>query len=451
MALAKLATSYQQKHHNHNYLKTKNSTTSTTATTSTSSTTTTTTNTTSSITTTNLNNITNTRTLNPAHAEFLQCCILASQYNVAKRFIDETPITFVSHKSTLSPESFLRFYYLSGMVYIACDDYYKSISAFQTCLTAPSKIVSSIMIEAMKKLVLVRCLLLYYEDEKLYTTTTTTHHRNSSGILGNKKNIGVKDDQQSISAKATTTSDAVLDNKEVLSQSKQLFNNIFELPNAVSACVYKYFTSNISGKYKRTMELYEALVNAFIVMDLELFNKKMNSGKEILIQDGNFGLVKQLIPLMQYRKVRNIACIYEAIPLNRLSKKLGFGDDADGVDATEALLLQIALRQKHSETFISPMSKIDFTIDSDSSVVYFYECGYNDGEDETEQAIEKLEREKTQVELAKRLAASMKLVERITNMDIDVTCSSQYQAIVSRENPEEGDKKPSGDLPHSVI
>merc|ERR1739844_187225 len=166
----------------------------------------------------------------------------------------------------------------------------------------------------------------------------------------------------------------------------------------------------------------------------------MTKGQEQFTDDGNMGLVKQVLSLIQYRIVRKISRIYEAIPLKKLAKKLGFDENVDGVNATESLLLQIALRQKNSKMSLSTLTKshIDFSIDSDSSVAYFYEVGFYD-DDDTEVAVDRKEREHVQMELSKRVALAMDLAERVTKMDIAVTTSPKYQTIIGRKSPDDAD------------
>lgn len=202
----------------------------------------------------------------------------------------------------------------------------------------------------------------------------------------------------------------------------------------------------------------------------------MKQQEEELVESGNLGLVKQMVSLIHYRNVRKIGSIYDALPLVKLADKLGLKDGYDlcgdmgmdhdgsngsgngndygndhGVNAVESLLLQIAFRQMNSNASpSSSKSHIDFSIDceSDSPIVYFYDDGFdsssnvngngngigNGGED----VVNRKERERTQMELSKRITLAMDLAERVTRMDIAFTTSSKYQSMIGRENPEEG-------------
>jgi len=171
----------------------------------------------------------------------------------------------------------------------------------------------------------------------------------------------------------------------------------------------------------------------------------------MISNDGNLGLFKQLIQLMQYRIIKKIARIYSVIPMKKLALKLGVGVnggvDGNGDDMNtnngikeviESLLFQLALKQNAEHA----KNTIDFTIDSQSSVVYFYQDGFLDDENENESNAasmenKRIEREKAQMELSKRITVCMDLADRMMKMDILLETSSKFQAIVSRENPEE--------------
>lgn len=347
--------------------------------------------------------------LTQAHVEFLQCCILASQYSIAKQFVDGNPIYSVpSVKGALSSESFLRYFYFLGMVHLACDDYTNAISAFQQCMTLPSKIVSAITIEARKKLLIAKCLMLFHLDDDEYENCAQPDIRQSR----------VK------TAEGGPTSG----DKSKSTKGGKICDIIFDLPYTASIPAVK------SCSTTRSFKLYEKLVGDYLSIDVAEFTKTINEGAQTLTRDGNMGLVKQLIPLIQYRSLRNISKIYEAIPMAKLATKLGFGGDPRGLMDTESYLLKVTLEQKNN-SFGSP---VDFTIDSESSIVYFYEVGYDDNDDPGCHA--------TQVDLQKRVTTAMDLAERISKMDIAVTCSTKYQCCLASKNPED-----SGEAKSSVI
>mmetsp|Transcript_13225 Transcript_13225/g.15381 ORF Transcript_13225/g.15381 Transcript_13225/m.15381 type:complete len:348 (-) Transcript_13225:518-1561(-) len=103
-----------------------------------------------------------------AHVEFLQCCILASQYSFASKFLNEYPIHNFNKKN-ISTENVLRYFYFKGIVHIGNQDYKSAVAAFSFCLAVPTKgIVSLITIEARKKIILAKCFLLFdynFEEE----------------------------------------------------------------------------------------------------------------------------------------------------------------------------------------------------------------------------------------------------------------------------------------------
>ena len=152
----------------------------------------------------------NNNIFNPAHTEFLQCCLLASQYRYASKFVKANPVLALpspnmkrnssKHNHDLlfpappinrTSENYLRYFYYLGMIHLGCDDYNSAISAFHVCLTAPSQIISSITIAARKKMMLAHCLLLeqddFDEEDTLASSHLLTRHgHGGEGTLMNK-------------------------------------------------------------------------------------------------------------------------------------------------------------------------------------------------------------------------------------------------------------------------
>ncbi|GFH59544.1 hypothetical protein CTEN210_16020 [Chaetoceros tenuissimus] len=90
--------------------------------------------------------------LNAANIEFLQCCILASQYRYA---LHNMPC-LVKEKDVVD---YLRFHHLKGIIYYGNDLLIDAIKEFNIVLQTPAMDVSQVMISAWKKLVLVKCTL----------------------------------------------------------------------------------------------------------------------------------------------------------------------------------------------------------------------------------------------------------------------------------------------------
>ena len=396
-----------------------------------------------------------------AHAEFVTCCTLAAQYHYASRMICQYPIYAVGPPSKVSShamvsETFLRYWYHVGVIHLACDEYTLAIRAFRNCITLPSKSVSAITVQARKKSLLASCLLLEREEEETFTVVAS-----------------------SMSSLPKQLKNKVVTGKE--EHAKKLASKLLSYPDATCGVVSRYFVNAAEGALPTTGEsssgfdhhhrgmqmmgtsgggtsasssyasasllVYDELVIAYASFDFGEFDRIFNTHAQVWDDDGNVGLVKRVQALMTQRKIRKLAKIYKAIPLDKLQSLLGLADDDDlNPNQVESVLMQIAFQQEQMTTSSSPLTRmpIDFSIDKEKSNVYFYldgECG--DGEEEGG-GMDRIERDFIQEELSKRITTCMKLAERVTNLDIAVAVSGKYQAAVVKDEASKG-------APRSVV
>jgi COP9 signalosome complex subunit 3 len=94
--------------------------------------------------------------LSSIHADVLQTCISAKMYTYAHSFISIRSITEICPSmSPLSSADFLRFFYYSGIVHIALEEYQQALVCFDQVISTPASCISAIAIEAYKKALLV--------------------------------------------------------------------------------------------------------------------------------------------------------------------------------------------------------------------------------------------------------------------------------------------------------
>jgi len=94
--------------------------------------------------------------LTPAHADLLQACIAGQMYSYAVDFLRCLDIFEINSTDTnLKCEDFLKFFYYSGICYIAVKDYEAALASFDQCISAPANALSHIVICALKKAKLV--------------------------------------------------------------------------------------------------------------------------------------------------------------------------------------------------------------------------------------------------------------------------------------------------------
>ncbi|CAM9168849.1 unnamed protein product [Ascophyllum nodosum] len=208
-----------------------------------------------------------TSSLTPVHPEFLQCCIMAKCYNLGARFMDEQPVFGVEPKATaLTPAHFLRHFYYGGLIYIGTKRWRDALDSFVMLLAAPATVLSSLVVEGYKKMVLVSLIL--------------------SG-------------------------------------------NLPEIP--------KYAPNVITRHLKSHATAYETLGKCCQAEDIKGLNAAAVAGNEIFKQDGNMGLVKQVLSALTKRKIMQLTHTYITLSLRDISDKVGL----EHPDDTERHILQM--------------------------------------------------------------------------------------------------------------
>ena len=211
--------------------------------------------------------------------------------------------------------------------------------------------------------------------------------------------------------------------------STKLMDYILMLPNGSSLAVSRFLNSD-SAKKSMDVRVYERLVDKFCRHDFSMLSVIVagdsgsasgtdggsdgdaNSGEggelnvyRMFREDGNVGMIKRLIPVMRWRKLRSISKTYTAIPLQKLSAKLSLGES----DCAQ-FLLEVVMKQ-NMNTRGEYRTPLDFTVDDESAVVYF------DGEDVEEN-------------LEGRIVKCMELAKRVKDLDVSLACSAEYQTNI---------------------
>jgi len=99
----------------------------------------------------------NSETLTPIHTDYLQLCLLAKCYSAALPVLEEE-IFEVSSEFAVTPRDMLLFYYYGGLVFTGLKQFKKGLDFFRVVITAPSMVLSAIMVEGYKKFVLLSLL-----------------------------------------------------------------------------------------------------------------------------------------------------------------------------------------------------------------------------------------------------------------------------------------------------
>lgn len=297
--------------------------------------------------------------------------------------------------------------------------------------------MSQIAVDAYKKMVLAKCLACQYDDEEEMVNGSS-----GSGSSSNSMKGGI-----SVSV-------------------YKLVEYVAAMPKGTSNVVKRFFNVSSGGGItassreregegvRDSLEKYHDLLNMFFKNDFQILNvlggddqdsgagagagADVSAGADadagidlkpnVFQEDGNTGMIKQLVPIMRWRKLRSIAKIYSVIPLPKLSAKLKLGQQ----DCVQ-FLIQVALRQD-TDGESKFRALIEFTVDDETDVIYFDEEG-NGGELQLEGKIEKC----------------MALAKRVKDLDVAMASSAKYQVNVLKSVGEKDAKGGGNNDSRSVI
>uniref|UniRef100_A0A1I7S3L7 COP9 signalosome complex subunit 3 n=1 Tax=Bursaphelenchus xylophilus TaxID=6326 RepID=A0A1I7S3L7_BURXY len=101
-------------------------------------------------------------TITNLHPALLGLCLAANRFDPALEYLNlDAEAIFLNaiNGPVLDSQSILLFFYYGGMIYIALEMWEEASFYLQTCVCLPAVSASAIMVEALKKLILVNCIL----------------------------------------------------------------------------------------------------------------------------------------------------------------------------------------------------------------------------------------------------------------------------------------------------
>jgi len=353
-----------------------------------------------------------------AHVEFLQCCIMASQYRYAQRHFIPFPIsipmddhTHTAHRElhshsnsqstskSVNDQVYLRYHYLRGIIYYASDDIHLAIQEWNHCIATPANIMSDIMLCAWKKMVLAKCLLFQLDDEEELVMGAAASKRTGGGVGGAGQAAAISASFQSPTNNRSRRGVGGKGGKG----AGALVDYLCELPHGASHAVHRYFKNDTPD-----MSLYRQVINKFVKNDLQdVLSLTLENGdtvQQVLQMDGNLGMFKRLIPIARWRKLRALSKVYDVIPMEKLAKQLGL-DQAK----CKEFLAQAGLKQSASHTRVP----IEMSIDDEAEVIYF-------DIDEKEE------------DLSGKIEQCMALAKRVKDLDIAIATSHKYRSNLAK-------------------
>lgn len=200
--------------------------------------------------------------LTAIHADILQACISGKMYSFAHDFISDTSILEINpKKSFLETSDFLKYFYYSGIVFIAVKDFKRALESFDEVLSFPADKLSAVCIDAYKRAVLVSLI----QNGKVYSIPS-----NASRVV---KKLGV----------STTGAGDFAD---------------IGIPLKPYRLIEKQFTAD--GNLP-PMLLSDEHISATVAMD------------------GNTGLMKQVLEAFVVHRIKRISESYMSISLTKLA------------------------------------------------------------------------------------------------------------------------------------
>lgn len=266
------------------------------------------------------------------HAEFLQACVYAGHYAYAERSVTGT---WPRPTGTVSVRNVLRYFYLRGVVHLACQRWELAVRCFRTCLCVPSEVVSAVQLAAWKKLVLVQCLVetddAVAQPTTLPSPTSTCVYRFINAAVTESKakaanqQHGTTTPARGAPEDASTTILHLVDNLETGDSSARENNN-----------------NNNRARYPSMgVAVYAALALAFCDMDRPALQRQLTEHERFLTADGNWGLAQQVATALPRRQLVSWSRVYSSISLDELADLLNLS-----VEDLSRLLLQVSIAKE---------------------------------------------------------------------------------------------------------
>lgn len=410
--------------------------------------------------------------LTPFHAEFLQCCILASQYHYAQSFlrahsVQNTILDFTYLR--LDSAMYLRYHYYAGLIHIGCEDYESALSAFHLCLTIPCQSVSAVSVAARKKSLLVTCLLLGVDEldgncsgGKLQKTSienkvlglpggasqamtrymaSSTHRVGGGGgsrfeaAFAAASSSSAAGGGVSSSDPERTLVDVGAETSERGSERDRSSHNSRKQQRQNAPMVTIGDESPPEPKPRNNYQQlgrYHDLISTYISGNANHYATLLTEMAALLSADGNWGLAKRLEGRLAYRAIRQVASVYSVVEVGVLEKKMqevcsNLGMMAVGELGTRALedvLMGMVANDWDDALVADPFIA---TVDQSTGTVSFQDCDFTNNDNVLSDELW------MEYDLSKRMESCISLAERVRDLDITLTTSTKYQQQMMKD------------------
>eukprot|EP00531_Pseudo-nitzschia_arenysensis_P017862 CAMPEP_0116144274 /NCGR_PEP_ID=MMETSP0329-20121206/15920_1 /TAXON_ID=697910 /ORGANISM="Pseudo-nitzschia arenysensis, Strain B593" /LENGTH=604 /DNA_ID=CAMNT_0003639697 /DNA_START=187 /DNA_END=2001 /DNA_ORIENTATION=+ len=342
--------------------------------------------------------------LTPAHTAFLQCAVLAEEYEFAETAIRGTwPLPTsdlkknngsINHESRASVSIIMRYYFLRGIVHYNCgrDHYAMAHRCWWTCLSIPVDTVSTIAIQAWKKLSLVQPLLDTIENNRV------------GGETSGADVVDMNNDGDSLAASS-------------LGKNKVQASPVTRLPKCtpkgLSKSISALFDSSI-GKSKQAStatgteesqekdvySVYTQLGSAVEAVDRNTAESLVRIHGGVLAADGNMEMAQNCLRRVQELQVRKASTVFSVTSIHMLARRWKVTPDEASRQLSDAV-----------ESGVVPCR-----VEGDGTVVFLASTG------------------STTKNTLSDLTAWIKLLERLQRMDVDLSISSKYNTSKRKDD-----------------
>ncbi|KAG6611333.1 COP9 signalosome complex subunit 3 [Phytophthora cinnamomi] len=160
---------------------------------------------------------------------------------------------------------------------------------------------------------------------------------------------------------------------------------------------------------------YVDLANAFVVeKDLAAVQEVVTKHEELFIQEGNFGLVKQVVQALKQRKLLRLTRTYATIELTEVAETAGMAD-SDAVAAEKMLLELISNGQMHA-VIDKQKAMVRFVLEDEDGGAY---------QDEVQgEATRKLQEEMEKLVM---------VASQLRYMDVELVTSAKFQSRLQKD------------------
>jgi len=350
-----------------------------------------------------------------AHTAFLQCAVVAEEYEFAEAVIRGTwplPTSTLTKKMGngnddphASISIILRYYYLRGIVHYGCgrDHYSMAHRCWWTCLSIPIDLVTVIAVQAWKKLTLVQPLL----------DVDNNNRERGEPKIADVIDMNIDGNSNIISAGNPATFTASKKKSNVHPGTrlpkctpKGLSKSIRTLIDANSIGARKQKSSLSGAVESREKDLYSVytyLGPAVEIVDRTSAESLVRAHESILAADGNMDMAQNCLRRVKELQVQTASKMFSVTSIQILARRWKVTPEEASQQLSDAMELGV----------------VPCRVEEDGTVVFL--------------SSKDSARNNTSTNWAD-LTGWIKLLERMQRMDVNLSISSKYNAVMRKED-----------------